>query len=62
MQYNFAADNDGGGIILCHWGSDLTFTGNIIRHNVSRFCVGVKSHYRKYILQALHKYEVDLVG
>jgi hypothetical protein len=35
MQYNYSTDNDGGGLIFCHWGTDQTFTGNVVRFNVT---------------------------
>lgn len=36
MQYNFAADNDGGGLQLNQWHNDNDETGDIIRYNISQ--------------------------
>jgi hypothetical protein len=44
MQYNFAADNYGGGFQLNQWVNDNTGTGNIIRYNISQDN-GLKGNY-----------------
>jgi len=36
MQYNYAANNDGGGFELDNWENDNTETGDIVRYNVAQ--------------------------